>query len=317
MALLRASLAATVTLGVAGLMWLACAIGGGTTGGGYNLPSAGIVPITLPAEPLLLTLDDADVGRPSGIEQGGEVRVWFGLTRETEDDPPVAVRTIAEALATPPVDSESAWTIALVTEAALEAELDWEGGWVADPDVTEHAGSLHLAYASEGGLGLALLKPGPASANGAVWTRASEPALTGTVSHPSLVFDGDRRLLFFIEGGALFAAESLNDGPFERLDGPLLEASQGDELSGASVRRVTSALDRDVFECVYGDKRTIAHSAAFDDLVFVNFEYNPIVEDPGFQIADPSHAGPLLLHARNNKKDKPQKGRGLGIALYP
>lgn len=316
------------------LAWLACATGSDVPGGGgYGLPSMSPGRPVLPENPLVLKLEDARLGHPWGlVDAGGSLRVWLDVGRTD---------STSIGLATGQPTAEGGWAFELTDPTVLGAELAWEGAHVSQPSVAEDGGLLLMAYAGGGGAGIGLA----ISQDGLTWSRGDAPVLEpvdgwegGELSHPSLVAEPGRILLFYLgaDGGGMGVAASTDGGAtFERLvAGPVFEPApepappedpdapapappfDTGPLTGASVFPRTTALGRRLYACWYTSGGSLGYAASWDGTAFSRSTANPFLEDPGYDIGSPHRAGDVLLHARNRRKGKPQKGQGLGAAYF-
>jgi hypothetical protein len=285
------------------LLAVQCALGTDEPGGGgHNLPHIDVVPIAVPAKPILFAKTGVRLSRPWGIErQSGAVELWVGAESDSEQ----RILNVGDG-------------------REFKAELDWEQGAVADPCVVGE----WFAYtgAAGGGIGIA-----DRAANGE-WVRREAPVLTpgaaweaGNVHHPSLVEEPDmsRTLLFYVAGdgaGIGVAAGTMAATDFERMSSsPILvpgawSEAKTPQINGAAVYLTQSALGRPVYGCFYSLNGQLGYAAGFEPTEFVDFDLNPIVEESGFNLTEPMRVGQRVLHVRNAEKNKPAKGRVIGVA---
>ncbi len=301
---MRTSLSATAFVVLAA----ACATGTDEPGGGADyLPSSGIVPVTVPAEPGVLEVEDVDLSRPWGLMAGADVmQVWFAAATDEGSSIGLASGALVDG----------AWTLTLDTQTALAASQPWEGTSLTHPAVVRRAdGSLLMAYvAGDGHIGLA-------TATGDTWTAAAEPIIEGSadepLTHPSLIDEPalSRVLLFYVRAGAVHLAIGNAAGTkFDVQETAVLPADEENALTAASVIRTSSTLGRTLYRCHFANALGIHFAGGFEPTALDAPDLNPVMEDTGFKPDDPMQAGAVILYARNLVKNKPKKGRGLAVA---
>jgi hypothetical protein len=220
------------------LLLAACATQPAPSGGGDNLPNAGVGPFralataelgNLRSGPLALDDDVTFARDPSLIDLDGNPKTfaiagYFGAAVAQGGTPPAPsdpTRAIVR------FDAEDGRSFDRTPEEVLHAELPWEGGVMGGPSIVRASPSfgsrLFLYYAAQGGVGLAQSEDGhtftrfsnapvlgPARGG---WENGNVPTSPGVVVFP----DGSFRMFYEVtlaEGDSAIGEARSQDGRF-------------------------------------------------------------------------------------------------------
>ncbi|MFO0746133.1 MAG: hypothetical protein U1F43_10725 [Myxococcota bacterium] len=225
--------------------------------------------------------DDETWGGPMALASASaaaaEVVVWFHALGA---DDAMEIRRV--------VSSDGGATFGAATVALADAR---------DPSVARAAdGSLWMAYADAGGLGLAT------GADGVTFEPTPSTGLPADASEPSLVLDGDRFVVFAVQADAIVRLEA---GPDLAFGAPevVLAPESGcvdafgkdkpcwDEaaLSGPDVRLATTAAGRRVWRMFFagrsGNASDLGFAASFDGRVWSRYVFDPVLKESTSELA--------------------------------